>query len=69
MLLTGVTQMKEEEISVHRSSLISVADAEKSSCRSYKAVTLSGSTGYIASIVSEVSGCGSADTPWIIQVM
>ena len=48
---------------------ISVVNSKKQMCQSNKQVLLSNSSGYLASIISHETGCGSAHAPWLIQVL
>ena len=48
--------------------IITVATAMRGLCDSSNYVKLVSSEGYIASSITEETGCGSLETPWIIQV-
>ena len=54
----------------YSSRLISftVAHAERSLCETNNYLKLESTSGYISSFVAKDTGCGSPNTPWIIQV-
>ena len=47
--------------------LFSVVGAARKSCLSSDYVITGATEGYLASIVTEESGCGNADTPWLVS--
>ncbi len=46
---------------------ISVAILDGSLCQSCDSIKLTSLSGYIASVVTESSGCGAASCPWVIE--
>ena len=41
--------------------------SSRARCHHFQTSTLVGTSGFIASIVAEETGCGSADAPWVIK--
>lgn len=46
---------------------IAVATVDHSICRSCDSVKVTAQSGYISSVVTDESGCGSAFCPWILE--
>ena len=47
--------------------LFTVEMADKMTCQRSDHVRITSTAGYIASVVSEETGCGTGQTPWIIE--
>ena len=47
--------------------LFTVEMADKRTCQRSDHVRITSAAGYIASVVSEETGCGTGQTPWIIE--
>ena len=55
-------------VSLGNSIFVSVLTAKESSCQGSSFMEVGQKAGFIASMVTEDTGCGGVDTPWLITV-
>jgi len=48
---------------------VSVISPERALCHALRPVVLTNKTGYLASVVSSDTGCGTGDSPWLITLL
>ena len=47
---------------------VKVVSPDRQLCQSFRPVKVTAQSGYLASVVSADTGCGTADSPWLIQL-
>jgi len=49
--------------------IVSVISPERQLCHALRPVILTNKTGYLASVISADTGCGTGDSPWLITLL